>query len=57
MADSLAKARNTENTKSARAKAQRHGGYGKNIIRRVTRAGRDWEYHATKGWRNYRSVK
>jgi hypothetical protein len=31
-------------------------GYGKRIIKKFTKNGRDYEYHATKGWRNYRSV-
>jgi hypothetical protein len=32
-------------------------GYGKRIIKKFTKNGRDYEYHATKGWRSYRSVE
>jgi hypothetical protein len=30
--------------------------YGKRITKAFTKNGRDYEYHATKGWRSYQSV-
>ena len=34
----------------------RPGAYGTKIIRVIIRDGREWQLHATKGWRNYRLV-
>jgi hypothetical protein len=31
-------------------------GYGKRIIKTFTKNGIEHQYHATKGWRRYRSV-
>jgi hypothetical protein len=31
-------------------------GYGKRIIKTFTKNGIEYQYHATKGWRQYRSV-
>lgn len=33
---------------------QGKGTFGRHITKRITRNGRVREYHATKGWRNYR---
>lgn len=30
--------------------------HGKRIIKRFTRNGREYHFHATKGWRNYRAA-
>jgi hypothetical protein len=27
--------------------------YGKHILKTINRNGREWQLHATKGWRNY----
>jgi hypothetical protein len=34
----------------------KRGRYGASIIKTIIRDGREWQLHATKGWRNYRLV-
>jgi len=55
MADSLKSARNVDNGKSARGQLFRPGPYGSKIIRTFIRDGREFQLHATKGWRSYRA--
>lgn len=51
----MAKARNKQTrTKEPAAGRMKSGAYGAHIIRTVIRGGREWQLHATKGWRNYR---
>lgn len=38
-----------------RAGASRMGGYGRHIIKVVIRDGREYQLHATKGWRSRRA--
>jgi hypothetical protein len=54
MADSLRSARSVDNGKSVRGRMQKPGMYGKRIIRTIKESGREWQYHATKGWRSRR---
>jgi hypothetical protein len=47
---------NTNNGNHAKA-MMRHGSYGKRIIRIYRKGDREYQLHATKGWRNYRVTK
>ena len=34
--------------------SNKKGVFGRRIIKTVLRGGREYQYHATKGWRSYR---
>tara|TARA_R110002167_G_scaffold356953_1_gene572270 strand:- start:254 stop:421 length:168 start_codon:yes stop_codon:yes gene_type:complete len=35
----------------------RHAATSKNILRTFVKNGREYQYHATKGWRSYRAAE
>lgn len=43
--------------RAAVTKAQKPGAYGRRIIRTFIKNGREYQLHATKGWRSYQVVK
>ena len=52
---------NKVTTKNSHIMKARHrdaegSGYGKHILRTIVKEGREYQYHATKGWRNYRWI-
>ena len=42
-----------KNTKNSTRHAMRHGKPFGKIIRTIIKDGREWQLHATKGWRSY----
>lgn len=50
-------ARSIDNTKVPKARRIQSGEYGKRIIKTVFRNGREFQLHATKGWRSYRATQ
>lgn len=39
------------------SKGQAKGTYGRRILKTVHKNGKEYQYHATKGWRVYRGTK
>jgi|TARA_R110000850_G_scaffold43407_1_gene110864 hypothetical protein len=42
---------------NAKNVGRKRSGYGSRIIKTFTKNGIEYQYHATKGWRRYRSME